>query len=234
MSSVFTGKIEGLDKLLKVIGNWVPEYLKQLYTIWVLFVSDTSKQGLIFEILSTKISDDQTVGKKHVIYTLQIRFISENDDLTPSVIERRYTQFESLYNGLKKEFPALMAEISFPKKKLTGNFDNELISTRSTAFEALLAHIATESKLRMSKPMQTFLQELELNEAKELFDRQSYALAFDKFQSVYKLLTKVRLQLFNCVIKLWCSDVFRSFWTGHNQFYWLCAELLFVVRSVQN
>lgn len=195
-STVFTGKIEGLDKLLKVIGNWLfTDYLKQLYTVWVLFVSDTSKQGLTFEILSTKISDDETVGKKHVIYTLQIRFISENDDLTPSVIERRYTQFELLYNGLKKEFPALMAEISFPKKKFTGNFDNELISTRSTAFEALLAHTATESKLRMSKPMQTFLQEPELSEAKELFDRQSYALAFDKFQSVYKLLTKVKLQL---------------------------------------
>lgn len=174
---------------------------------------------MIFEILSTKISSDQTVGRKYIIYTLQIRFISENDDLTPSVIERRYTQFEALYNGLKKEFPGLMSEIAFPKKAFTGNFNNELISTRSTAFEALLAHIATESKLRMSKPMQTFLQESELGEAKELFDTQSYALAFDKFQSVFKLLNKVRLPLFNCVIKLWNSDIFRFFWTGLLQFY---------------
>lgn len=100
-----------------------------------------------------------------------------------------------------------MAEISFPKKKFTGNFDNELISTRSTAFEALLAHIATESKVRMSKPMQTFLQEPELSEAKELFDRQSYALAFDKFQSVYKLLTKIFLDRSQSLLLTLCRII---------------------------
>ncbi|KAL1500963.1 hypothetical protein ABEB36_006373 [Hypothenemus hampei] len=152
-------------------------------------IMNSDKQGLNFEITSARISEE--TQKRHVIYTLQIRYVSGVDDLTPSVIERRYTQFQSLFDSLKRDFPSEMTDVAFPKKVLTGNFDNELISARSTAFEKVLRRIALESKLRTSKAMQKFLQEPELNEAKILFDEKRYDVAFEKFLSMFRLLNKI-------------------------------------------
>ncbi|ENN77449.1 hypothetical protein D910_10836 [Dendroctonus ponderosae] len=153
-------------------------------------IMNADKQGLIFEIISARISE-KPEDKKYVIYTLQVRFISGNDDLTPSVIERRYTQFETLYTLLRKEFPTMFQDIAFPKKVLTGNFDNELITARSTAFEGILKRISQETKLRTSRAMQLFLQEPELSEAKQLLASHSYAAAYEGFQKIFKLLNKV-------------------------------------------
>ncbi|KAJ8970908.1 hypothetical protein NQ317_009060 [Molorchus minor] len=130
--------------------------------------SGNDKQGLIFEIISARISDELT-ERKHVIYTLQVRFISGSDDLSPS----------------------LMANIIFPKKVLLGNFDNELISTRSTGFESLLKHISMESRLRTSNALRRFLQEVELNNAKELLARNENIIAYPILENSFKLLNKV-------------------------------------------
>nr|CAH7758237.1 unnamed protein product [Callosobruchus chinensis] len=148
------------------------------------------KQGLTFEIVSARISDTAD-EKKHVVYTLQVRFISGNDDLSPSVVERRYTHFLNLYTALKREHPQLMAAVVFPKKVLIGNFDNELISTRSTGFESLLNHISTESRLRTSKSLLDFLQDAELNRAKELIEKRDYILAYPILENNFKLLNKI-------------------------------------------
>lgn len=148
------------------------------------------KQGLTFEIISAKIAD-QTDERKHVIYTLQVRFISGNDDQCPSAIERRYTNFLNLYNDLKKEQPQLMTNVLFPKKVLYGNFDNELISTRSTGFESLLKHISLESRLRNSNAMLTFLTDVEMTQAKVLWEKKEYEFVFPLFEKTFKLLNKV-------------------------------------------
>ncbi|CAH1957743.1 unnamed protein product [Acanthoscelides obtectus] len=148
------------------------------------------KQGLTFEIVSARISDvfDE---KKHVVYALQVRFISGNDDMSPSVVERRYTHFLNLYNALKKEHPQLMSTVVFPKKVLIGNFDNDLISTRSTGFESLLNHISTESRLRTSKSLLDFLQDTELSKAKEFIKKEDYITACPILENNFKLLNKV-------------------------------------------
>lgn len=39
-----------------------------------------------------------------------------NADPHPAVIERRYSDFLDLYLALRKEFPSLMAGVSFPRK----------------------------------------------------------------------------------------------------------------------
>ncbi|RZC34493.1 PX domain containing protein [Asbolus verrucosus] len=148
------------------------------------------KQGLVFEIVSARICDEGE-ERKHVIYTLQVRHISGNDDLSPSVIERRYTHFLNLFNALKKEHPQLMANIIFPKKVIIGNFDNELISTRSTGFESLLKHISTESKLRASKALVEFLQSAELEKAKALLEKREFSCALPLLENNFKLLNKV-------------------------------------------
>lgn len=145
---------------------------------------------MVFEIVSARIYDEG-VEKKHVIYTLQVRHISGNDDLSPSVIERRYTHFLTLYNALYKEYPELLTNITFPKKAIMGNFDNELISTRSAAFELLLQHISEESRLRSSTALVNFLQDVELEKAKSLLDQKEFSLALPLLENNFRLLNKV-------------------------------------------
>ncbi|XP_050309886.1 sorting nexin-21 [Anthonomus grandis grandis] len=153
-------------------------------------ILDSNMQGLVLEVISANISDE-VPDKKYVLYTLQIRYISGNDDLTPSVIQRRYTQFQNLYNSLYKEFPAKLGDISFPKKAYTGNFSNELIMERSTAFEQFLKHIASDSQLRTSKAMHLFLQEPELTDAKQQIEVKLYDVASQKLENIFRLLNKV-------------------------------------------
>lgn len=150
----------------------------------------SDKQSLVFEIISARI-EDETEAKKHVIYNLQVRHISGNEDLSPSIIERRYTNFLNFYESLKAEYPELMNNISFPKKVLLGNFDNELISNRSMGFEHLLKYVSTHSMLRNSLALISFLQEPELLKAKQHMKNNEYNLALPLLENIFLLLNKV-------------------------------------------
>lgn len=86
------------------------------------------KQSLVFEITSAYINEKEGTDKKHVVYTLQVRHITTRDDASPAILERRYTDFLNLYNGLRAEQPQLMASVPFPKKVLIGK--HKLISLK--------------------------------------------------------------------------------------------------------
>lgn len=165
------------------------------WTFWHIYFHKTiilgnQNQGLAFEIISARISDSNE-EKRHVIYTLQVRYIVSNNDCNPIVIERRYTHFLTLYTALKQAFPLLMNNVSFPKKKLIGNFDNQLISARSTEFESLLKHVSHNSKLKSSEALLTFLQEVEVIEAKQLMEKKYFPLSLHLLENIFKLLNKV-------------------------------------------
>ena len=49
-------------------------------------------------------------------------------------IERRYSDFLTLYSTLRHDFPQLLANIPFPKKALMGNFTTEVIEARCHGF----------------------------------------------------------------------------------------------------
>lgn len=83
-----------------------------------------------------------------------------------------------------------MTSVIFPKKVIVGNFDNELISTRSTGFESLLKHISTESKLRSSKALINFLQGVELEKARDFLEKKDFASALPLLENNFKLLNK--------------------------------------------
>lgn len=107
------------------------------------------------------------------------------------MIERRYTHFLNLYNTLRRDYPELMSSIVFPKKVIMGNFDNELISSRSTGFESLLKHICLESRLRSSRSLLDFLRDVEMNKAKEFINQGDHASAYPILENCFKLLNKV-------------------------------------------
>lgn len=119
-----------------------------------------------------------------------------------------------------------MANIAFPKKVLLGNFDNELISTRSTGFESLLKHISLESKLRSSNSLLRFLQEVELMKAKDLLEKKDHVVAYPILENNFKLLNKVSnnsyaLNLLFLIInnKIMISMKHSEMFTHHKQFF---------------
>lgn len=126
-----------------------------------------------------------------MVYTLQIRHVTAVDDASPAILERRYTDFYNLYTELYKQHAKLMPQITFPKKVLIGNFDNRVISLRSTGFETLLKHILMEPKLRNSNALLTFLQDNELNKAKQYLAEKQYVLALPLLENNFRLLNKV-------------------------------------------
>lgn len=71
--------------------------------------------SLKFEILSSRTVE---VGneKKFVAYTLQVRQDVTKLDPDPVTVERRYTHFLDLFNGLRKEHSDLLNTITFPRK----------------------------------------------------------------------------------------------------------------------
>lgn len=90
-----------------------------------------------------------------------------------------------------------MTTVTFPKKVLIGNFDYKLITSRSTGFESLLKHISMEYKLRNSKALLFFLQEIELIKAKQFLSEKQYFFAAPLLESNFKLLNKVRRMKYN-------------------------------------
>lgn len=115
--------------------------------------------------------NENSTIKKYVVYDLSIRQDSlQKTDANPVNIDRRYTDFLNLYDGLRTEYPALMNIIPFPKKAFIGNFSSALIAERSAAFEALLDHIMNHSDLRESQHFLQFLRDIELTKACRLLD----------------------------------------------------------------
>lgn len=153
--------------------------------------SSKDKQTPVFEITSAHIAESEGIDKKYVVYTLQIRHVTGIDDSSPAILERRYTDFCNLYTALKKQHADVMTPVTFPKKVLMGNFDNKLISLRSTGFESLLKHVLTEPKLRASNALLSFLQDSELNKATQYLAEKQYALAVPLLENNFRLLNKV-------------------------------------------
>ncbi|XP_026757307.1 sorting nexin-20 [Galleria mellonella] len=166
---------------------------------------------LKFEIVSSRTVEGDE--KKFVAYMLQARRdnkeskVYELYDPDPANVERRYTHFLDLYNGLKKECPVLLNNVSFPRKMMVGNFDPNLISTRCAAFEILLDLISNESRLRDSPAAISFFQDIELIEAKRLMNEEKFDQALSVLETSFKLLNKVYTDRSRVVLSALCRIV---------------------------
>lgn len=153
--------------------------------------SSSTEEAPVFAITSAYIAESEGTEKKYVVYTLQFRHVTGVDDISPAILERRYTDFYNLYMALKKQYGEELSSISFPKKVLTGNFDNKLISTRTASFESLLKLVLINSKLRESGALLSFLQDMELNKAKQYINDKQHVLAAPILENNFRLLNKV-------------------------------------------
>lgn len=152
--------------------------------------------------------NDNSHIKKYVVYDLNIRQDSTvSTDANPVTIERRYTDFLKLYDGLRLEYPAMMSSIPFPKKVFIGNFSSALIAERSTAFEALLDHILSLTDLRESNHFLQFLRDVELTKACRLLDERRNEMAIPILEDCFRLLNKIFMDRSKSVLLLLCRLV---------------------------
>lgn len=155
----------------------------------------------------TNENENSTV-KKYVAYDLNIRQDStKSTDPNPVTIERRYSDFLELYDGLRKENPTLMGAVAFPKKVFLGNFSSDLIAERSAAFEAFLDHIVSSSVLREMPCFLQFLQGKELTKACRLLDERRNEIAVPMLEDCFRLLNKIFLDRSRSVLLLLCRLV---------------------------
>ncbi|XP_058057049.1 sorting nexin-21 [Anopheles bellator] len=174
---------------------------------------------LHFEIISARIMPEPpaegtaeapagTNGtKKYVVYVVNVRKDGSPRDPFPTSIDRRYTDFLKLYEGLRKDHQALLQSCSFPKKVLMGNFTANLIGERSSAFEAFLDHIMCVPLLRDSEHFLEFIQYEELKRACQLLDERRNELAVPLLENCFRLLNKLFLDKSRCVLLLLCRLV---------------------------
>lgn len=165
---------------------------------------------LKFEIVSSRIVEGLESEKKFVAYMVQVK--QDNNETSvydpdPANVERRYTHFLDLYNGLKKEHATLMTSLSFPRKIVVGNFEPNLISTRCFAFEDLLRFVANDSRLRGSPAAISFFQDIELQEAKRLLEEKKFDQALSVLETSFKLLNKLYTDRSRVVLGALCRIV---------------------------
>ncbi|XP_055637468.1 sorting nexin-21 isoform X2 [Toxorhynchites rutilus septentrionalis] len=170
---------------------------------------------LCFEILYARVLPPETTdaigsstgNKKYVLYVVNVRKDGIEPDPNPTSIERRYTHFLKLYEGLRKEHPLLLQNVFFPKKVLMGNFTAELIGERSLAFETFLDHIISVPSLRDSGHFLEFLQGDELRKACQLLDERRNEFAVPILENTFRMLNKIFLDKSKCVLLLLCRLV---------------------------
>lgn len=145
-------------------------------------------------------------GKKYVAYDISVRKYSVEPDPNSTCIQRRYTHFLKLYDGLRKDYN-LLPRVPFPKKVLVGNFSAELISERSQAFESFLDYIVSMPSLCDSEHFLEFLQGDELRKACQLVDERRNEFAVPILENTFRVLNKVFLDKSKCVLLLLCRLV---------------------------
>ncbi|KAH8374278.1 sorting nexin-20 isoform X1 [Drosophila serrata] len=145
--------------------------------------------------------------KRFVVYELTVSQDGATADTQPAKIERRYTDFRELYMGLKRQYPAELANKYFPAKVLMGNFKSELIGERSAAFEAFLTYVASQTKLRDSEEFLRFLQHDELSRACQFLDERRNENAIPILENCFRLLNKIYMNRSRPVLLILCRLV---------------------------
>ncbi|UYV76021.1 SNX21 [Cordylochernes scorpioides] len=112
-------------------------------------------------------------------------------DGEPGVVERRYTDFLQLYQTVRRRFPTAVAQISFPRKALLGNFSLEVIQSRSTVFQNLLAGLHASHQPELAE----FLFRRELTESHTILKEARFEEAAAMLKNVYLIQEKVLEEL---------------------------------------
>ncbi|CAD5121836.1 DgyrCDS10306 [Dimorphilus gyrociliatus] len=144
--------------------------------------------NLRFDVIAANIVREGP--SKFVVYSICL-FESARERPQNITIERRYSQIERLNQSLRKRFPHVMTHIAFPEKHFIGNFRNQVIASRSRAFEQFLTHVSSIDNLRQSDEFNRFFYGSDLRKACKLMKIEHYKEAIPLLQSVAVLQRKL-------------------------------------------
>jgi len=130
-------------------------------------------------------------------------------DSSPAKISRRYSDFSHLNTALRRQYPALMRDISFPGKRLRGNFKPSTIARRSRAFEQYLTHVFAVGALRTSAELSEFLYGDDLREGYRRMVDGSYTEALAPLRSAWRLQAHLHGDTDSEVLYLSSSSFFK-------------------------
>lgn len=163
-----------------------------------------------FEVISAKIlpTSDNANAKKYVLYKIMVRMQGVERSMDSlAYIERRYTELLSLYENLQKEYSTVLQEIVFPKKRLLGNFSEDVIGGRAIGFEDFLDFIITVPALRETPAFMQFIQDIELQRACICIDERRHEQAIPVLENCYRVLNKIYLDKSRAVLLILCRLV---------------------------
>ncbi|XP_058530774.1 sorting nexin-20 [Ochotona princeps] len=143
---------------------------------------------LLFEIASARIEEKRL--SKFVMYQIVV-IQTGSFDGSKAVLERRYSDFERLQKALRKSFREELEDVSFPRKRLTGNFTEEMISERKQALKEYLGLLYAIRVVRRSREFLDFLTRPELREAFGCVRAGRYAQALELLARVLPLQQKL-------------------------------------------
>lgn len=162
-----------------------------------LSFSDTSsiisiaadKMKVQFDIITTKIVHDSS-GKyvKYIVIVMEVPKM----DCDRAIIERRFSEFSKLHNGLKKECPKTVANVPFPSKKFfSRNFDDTLIEERSRKLEKYLRYVYHQPGVPETKAFRKFFYRPHLKEATQRLKCEEYRNSYDQYRLALQLQKKL-------------------------------------------
>lgn len=171
-----------------------------------------SRQFVVLELISAKLSactisqTPTTVNninnisssslissKRYVNYTLLIKTVPKLDK-NPTVIERRFSDFSTLYQSIKSIqsiSPLIGNNFNFPKKVIVGNFSFPNIAERSKEFARLLKLCMDYDELLCSAPFVSFLLDKELKEAHIIITTADPEDVLTLIETAYRIETKI-------------------------------------------
>ncbi|KAJ7376623.1 Sorting nexin member 21 [Desmophyllum pertusum] len=119
--------------------------------------------NVTFQIVKTKIHDES----KRVIYYLMVLRTDLGIDTEKVTVQRRYSNFASLYKALKKDHPTFLKDVNFPGKVFghKSNVNPDLIESRRIAFQAFLQTIYKHKEVRQHQAFKDFFYLPGLKEA---------------------------------------------------------------------
>ncbi|KAK0060858.1 sorting nexin-21 [Biomphalaria pfeifferi] len=151
--------------------------------------SYTMSSNVSFEVISAEVVKEGRSG--HVNYTILMKPHKDALRTIPTVVKRRYSDFEHLHQQLRKGFPSIMANVAFPRKVLLGNFTSETIAKRSTAFEQYLTHLFSFFEIRFSSDFLYFFVLEDFSDAIRYFVQKDYGKAVLYFEKILPVLEKL-------------------------------------------
>ena len=108
-----------------------------------------------FEVVVGKPHNVGNMFQKHTEYTLSVKTSMENYPADDLKVERRYTDFEWLYNRLTRTFPGRVIP-PIPEKQSRNRFDKDFVEGRRLALQKFIDEVTRDETFAVTYDVQIF------------------------------------------------------------------------------